>query len=154
MFKSEKLPEPINFFSENGLELIGKGKWRTTKCIFHGGSDSMRVNVSKGAWVCMAGCGARGGDVLSYYMAVNGVDFVSAAKALGAWDEASAKPSVQHKPKPISCRDALEIMIAEINLLALAVLSLSISKSMPEQDRQRIIKAVSRINMIAEYFRD
>ena len=63
-FNRDALPEPIGYFEGMGLNLRGPGKWKTTRCEFHGGSDSMRVNTSSGAWVCMA-CGAKGGDVLA-----------------------------------------------------------------------------------------
>lgn len=37
------------------------------------------------AFACMAGCGARGGDVLAFHMATTGDEFIEAAKALGCW---------------------------------------------------------------------
>jgi DNA primase len=64
------------------LVLKGPAKWKTTECIFHDGSDSMRINSESGGWVCMA-CGEKGRDVLAFYMRRHGVDFVSGAKALG-----------------------------------------------------------------------
>ena len=66
-FDRTHLPEPVGYFEERGLVLTGpaRAKWRTTACTFHGGSDSMRINTQTGAWVCMAGCGAKGGDVLA-----------------------------------------------------------------------------------------
>lgn len=79
------LPEPIDYYASVGLVFRERaGKWRTTRCEFHGGSDSMRVNTQTGAYVCMA-CGARGGDVLDYERAVTGADFATAARALGCW---------------------------------------------------------------------
>lgn len=41
----DRLPDPRAFFDREGLALKGSGKWRTTRCDFHDGSDSMRVNV-------------------------------------------------------------------------------------------------------------
>lgn len=79
------LPEPLAYYESIGLVLKGKGDWRTTACGLHGGSDSMRINVKRGGFICMAGCVARAGDVLAYEMARTGVGFVEAAKALGAW---------------------------------------------------------------------
>ena len=84
-FDRTLLPDPPAFYEATGLRLDGRGKWRTTACAFHDGSDSMRVNLQTGAFVCMAGCGARGGDVLAYHMALHGGDEVLAAKGLGAW---------------------------------------------------------------------
>ena len=84
-FDRRNLPDPISYYESEGLKLTSRGKWRTTACQFHGGSDSMRINTETGAFACMAGCGARGGDVLAYHMAQHGLEFVEAAKALGAW---------------------------------------------------------------------
>lgn len=61
------LPSPEAYYTRQGLAFKERrGKWRTTRCEFHGGSDSMRVNLETGAFVCMAGCGARGGDRLPH----------------------------------------------------------------------------------------
>ena len=83
-FQRENLPEPVSYFESQGHVLNGPGKWKTTNCAFHGGSDSMRVNVHSGAWRCM-NCGESGGDVLAYEMKITGKEFVEAAKAIGAW---------------------------------------------------------------------
>jgi hypothetical protein len=65
-FDRTLLPDPVTYFENQGLTLKGprSAKWKTTTCNFHGGSDSMRVNVATGAWVCMS-CGEKGGDVLA-----------------------------------------------------------------------------------------
>jgi len=42
-FEKSRLPDPVTYFEGQGLKLLGRGGWRTTKCLFHGGSDSMRV---------------------------------------------------------------------------------------------------------------
>ena len=85
-FSRTLLPDPATYFEVRGQELSGSrgSKWKTTSCIFHGGSDSMRINTATGAWVCMA-CNEKGGDVLAYQMAATGAEFVDAAKAIGAW---------------------------------------------------------------------
>ena len=64
-----RLPDPVGYYESQGLTLKGSrsAKWRTTRCEFHGGSDSMRVNVTNGAFKCMA-CNVGGGDVLAYHM--------------------------------------------------------------------------------------
>jgi hypothetical protein len=106
----ERLPEPQGYFESQDLELVGRGAWRTTRCAFHGGSDSMRVNLRSGGFCCMAGCGARGGDVLAYHMAAHGLGFVEAAKELGAWqdDPASAHAGTQRRrPFGLPAREAL-----------------------------------------------
>ena len=94
----DRLPDPASYFESQGLKLTGprSAKWKTTECAFHGGSDSMRVNVHSGGWVCMA-CGAKGGDVLAYQMAAHGLEFVDAAKALGAWVD-DGRPHTPQRP--------------------------------------------------------
>ena len=65
-FDRTRLPDPIEYY-ENlaGLRFKERGgKWRTTACNFHGGSDSLRINTASGGYICMS-CGAGGGDVLA-----------------------------------------------------------------------------------------
>ena len=62
-----RLPDPLGYYEAQGLTFRERrGKWRTAGCPFHGSSDSLRVNTESGAFICMAGCGARGGDVLAF----------------------------------------------------------------------------------------
>ena len=87
-FNRDQLPDPSAYFEEQGLKLKGprSAKWKSTECKFHGGRNSMRVNMATGAWVCMA-CGAKGGDVLAYEIQSTGADFIDACKAVGAWTD-------------------------------------------------------------------
>ena len=82
-FIRDHLPDPISYFEAEGLALRGPGKWRTTRCEFHDGSDSMRVSTETGGWVCMA-CGEKGSDVMAYAMRRHGLEFVEAARREGA----------------------------------------------------------------------
>jgi hypothetical protein len=46
-FIRDRLPDPLRHFVDaEGLQLTGSGKWRTSRCEFHDGSDSMRINPS------------------------------------------------------------------------------------------------------------
>ena len=103
-FDRTRLPDPATYFESQSLKLTGprSAKWKTGACQFHGGSDSLRVNVSSGAWVCMA-CGAKGGDVLAYHMQAHCVEFVDAARQLGAWID-DDKPTPVQKPAPLPPR--------------------------------------------------
>ncbi len=84
-FERELLPEPCGYFEREGVQLIGRGHWRSALCPFHDDtSPSLRVNVETGAFRCMA-CGAKGGDVLAYHRARHGLSFSQAARDLGAW---------------------------------------------------------------------
>lgn len=149
-FDRDRLPEPIGYFEGQGLKLSKRGKWRTTECRFHGGSDSMRINMASGAWVCMS-CGAKGGDVLAYEMATTGVDFVTAAKALGAWVD-DGKPEPRHKPAPLPPRAALEVLSFEATLAAVAAGNLAHGLALTAKDRTRLLTAANRINKLAEAY--
>lgn len=120
-FDRERLPDPEAYYTEvAGLRFRERrGVWRTTSCAFHGGSDSMRVNLRSGAWCCMS-CGASGGDVLAYHMRAHGLDFVEAARQLGAWIDDSGGPIIRRDRRPagLSAADALALMRADALLIA------------------------------------
>ena len=149
-FLRENLPDPASYFESEGLKLQGKGKWRTTSCSFHGGSDSMRINTATGAWVCMS-CNAKGGDVLAHFMAEHGVDFVTAAKALGAWDD-NGSPDRPHRPKPLPASQAIQVLAFESTLTAVAAGNISNGVLLTNTDRARLRVAAKRINTISEAF--
>ena len=150
-FDRRNLPDTVSYYESEGLKLTSRGKWRTTECKFHGGSDSMRINADSGAFACMAGCGARGGDVLAYHMAQHGLEFVEAAKALGAWID-DGKPATQHKPTPLSPRQALEVLAAEANLVAIAAGNMAQGVHLTIAERQRLLTASNRITRLVEVF--
>lgn len=147
-----RLPDPVGYYEDQGLLLKGprSAKWRTTRCEFHGGSDSMRVNVASGAFKCMA-CNVGGGDVLAYHMAAHGLEFVDAAKALGAWtdDGKSYKPQ---KPTALPPRAALEVLGFEATLVAVAAGNLAQGVTLTDDDRNRLMVCAGRINRIAGEF--
>lgn len=151
-FDRDRLPDPASYFESQGLKLTGprSAKWKTTECTFHGGSDSMRVNVHSGGWVCMA-CGAKGGDVLAYQMAAHGLEFVDAAKALGAWVD-DGRPHTPQRPAPLPPRAALSVLAFESTLAAVAAGNVAHGIALTESDRARLMKAAGRINLIAEAY--
>jgi hypothetical protein len=152
-FDRNLLPDPTAYFENQGLKLTGpsRAKWKTTQCKFHGGSDSMRVNTSTGAYSCMAGCGASGGDVLAYEIAATGADFVAAAKAIGAWVD-DGKPYTPQKPTPLSPRAALSAMAFESTLIAIAAGNIAKGVTLTDADRSRLMLAAGRINRMVEVF--
>ena len=152
-FIKDKLPDPASYFESEGLVLKGprSAKWKTTECKFHGGSDSMRINVTTGGWVCMA-CNAKGGDVLAHYMAEHGVDFITAAKALGAWVD-DGKPDKPHRPKPLPASQAIQVLAFESTLAAVAAGNVAHGIQLTDKDRARLLVAARRINHIAEIFK-
>ena len=149
-FLRENLPDPVSYFEAQGLTLQRGGKWRTTRCDFHDGSDSMRVNTSNGAWVCMS-CNAKGGDVLAYHMAANGTDFIAAAKELGAWHDDGSVPR-NHRPKALPAGQAIAVLAFEATLTAVAAANLARGVILTEKDRARLLVASGRIQHIAEVY--
>lgn len=151
-FNRELLPEPVTYYEAHGLTLQGplSAQWHTTECRFHGGSDSMRIKVSTGAFVCMA-CGARGGDVLAYEMAVYGIGFVEAAKRLGAWTGGDA-PQRHIRPTALSARDALSVLADEANLIAIEGTRMGSGIVPSAADLGRVRRAAARVRHIQEMF--
>ena len=151
-FDRNLLPDTTAYFEEQGLKLTGprSAKWKTTESRFHDGSDSMRVNTSTGAWVCMS-CGESGGDVLAYSMKLHGLEFVEAAKQLGAWVD-DGKPQRPQKPTALPPRAALEVMAFECNLVAIAAGNIAKGVILSDADRARVMAAAGRINRITGDF--
>ena len=148
-FERDRLPDPRSYYESEGLKLSRGNKWVTTSCNFHQGSDSMRVNLHSGAFVCMA-CGARGGDVLSYHQAAYGMEFVEAAKALGCWVN-DGKPTPT-KPAPFTPRQAVQVLANEANLVAVAAGNVAQGVVLTQADRTRLMAAAGRILKITEVF--
>lgn len=146
-FQRDKLPSALDYFTGLGLSLKGprRSQWRTTSCEFHGGSDSMRINIDKGFFQCMA-CGARG-DVLAYEMAHSGDDFPTSAKRLGAWSDDGKIET--YKPKRLSAQVKLEVVVNEISIVVMVIADVVANRTISEDDWQRFLDAVSRINHVA-----
>ena len=147
-FERHLLPDPATYFESNGLKLTGpsSAKWKTTKCDFHDGSDSMRVNVQSGAWKCM-NCGEGGGDVLAYEMKLTGAEFVEAAKAIGAWVD-DGKAPVNQKPTPLPPRAALSVMGHEATLVAIEAARIAKGVVPTKDDLDRLLLAAGRITAL------
>lgn len=146
-FDRSALPEPVMYFEAAGLPLQGRGKWRTTRCDFHDGSDSMRVNTESGGWCCMA-CGVSGGDVIAHLMQSTGADFVQAARTLGAWVE-DGKPAPA-RPRRISASDAMQVIGTELNVCVIVVGDAKRGVTPTDGDWQRFLQAAGRVQTIAE----
>lgn len=149
-FERDRLPAPSSYYEAQGLALSKGKKWVTTACHFHQGSDSMRINLQSGAFVCMAGCGARGGDVLAYHMAVHGLEFIEAAKDLGAWVDDGKQPPTA--PAPFTPRQALEVLMTEVNFIAVVAGNIGRGVVLPETERTRLLQAAGRVLRIAEVY--
>jgi hypothetical protein len=147
-FIKENLPEPVSYFEAEGLKLNGQGKWRTTECRFHGGSDSMRVHLERGAFICMS-CGAKGGDVLAYHQAAHGLGFIDAAKMLGAYQEDGKTHQGSTRPTPIPARVLLESVAHELTLASLIASDMAKGCEVSTEDCDRLLQAAGRIGYIA-----
>lgn len=145
-------PSPAAYFDSQGLKLIGKpnAPWKYTQCQFHGGRRTMRVNMSSGGYICMS-CGARGGDVLAYEIAITGASFVDAAKAIGAWVNDGRSYKLQ-KPTPLSARAALSAIAFECTFIAICAGNLAKGMTLSEQDYARLMTAAGRVNRVMELF--
>ena len=150
-FDRNQLPDPVSYYESEGLTFTSRGKWRTTACSFHGGSDSMRINTETGGFMCMA-CDEKGGDVLAYHQAAHGLEFIDAAKALGAWID-DGRPAVQHKPTAMSPRDALQFLEREAMLVAVAAGNVAYGVVLSDDDRKRVLQSAGRITRVVEMFK-
>lgn len=149
-FDRNSLPDPQTYYEAQGLTLRGAKNaiWKTTRCEFHGGSDSMRIFAASGGFVCMA-CRVKGRDVLSYHQRLYGLDFESAAKQLGAWVD-DGKRHHSRKPAPLPAREALFVLREEATLIAIEGTRIGHGVVATATDLERIRKAAGRIHLIAE----
>lgn len=151
-YKRELLPDSLSFFESRGLTLVGRGKWRTTRCEFHGGSDSLRINTESGAFVCMA-CGIKGGDVVAYAMQADGSDFLSAIKALGALVDDGKTYLWRDRPRTLTARDAMEVMVSELGPVWIVIADIR-KGAIPDDDTWgRFLDHTCRIETLMQEFR-
>ena len=86
-FKRDRLPNPHEYYQEQGLKLIGRGEWKSAVCPFHDDTKpSLRVRLDTGCFCCMV-CRVHGGDVLAFHMQRHGLRFIEAARSLEAWEQ-------------------------------------------------------------------
>jgi len=145
-FDRTRLLDTLAYFQSEGLKLTPRGKWRTAPCEFHGGSDSLRIRVDTGAWICMS-CGAKGGDIVAYHAATHGLDFVTTCKALGAWVE-DEKPHQHHRPKPLPAADALAVLALETMIVSMIASDMCRGLPIDEETKTRLLQATGRIQQI------
>lgn len=145
-FIRENLPDTRSYFESERLQLKGRGKWLTTSCTFHGGSDSMRINTASGGWCCMA-CGEKGGDVLAYHIAAHDLCFIDAAKALGCW--ADDGKTAHTRPAPLPANQAIQVLKFESMLTYIAAGNIAHGVQLTDVDRARLLVAAQRIQTIA-----
>lgn len=96
-------------------------------------------------------CQVKGGDVLAYEMQSTGAEFVDACKALGVW-VSDGRPQVQHKPSPLTPRQALSVLAFESTITAVAAGNIGKGVVLSEVDLARLLIAAGRINQISGAF--
>lgn len=149
-FDRNLIPSWPDYATNEGLVLEGKGKWRNMLCDFHADrTPSMRVNVESGGWVCMS-CHAKGGDVLSHYMQRNGLDFVEAARRLGAIDD---RGQPLRRQRRFSASDALACIGVELNVCIIVISDCRSGVLPNDADWQRFLQAAGRVQAIADEVR-
>lgn len=90
-FKKENLPLPIDVLRWLGITVskTNNSEYLSIFCPFHKNGQentpSLNIHKGRGNYRCHA-CGAKGGDILAFYMSVKRKDFIQAAKDLGAWE--------------------------------------------------------------------
>jgi hypothetical protein len=93
-FRPDRLPPADVFYAEalGKLSRPAQG-WVRGNCPFHESRSkkSFAVNLDFGGFCCFY-CGTKGGDIVAFVMERDGIDFVTAAKKLGCWDD-TAKPT-------------------------------------------------------------
>ena len=146
-FIRERMPDAQSYFANMGLVLTGKGKWRTTECQFHNGSDSLRVNVETGGWVCMS-CMTKGGDAVSHHMQLHGLDFAATCALLGCWQN-DGKPYREQKPKALQPRDAIEALRMETMLILVVTGDYLAGRPVSAGDRDLLVSAIGRVQQIS-----
>ena len=147
-FVRDRVPDTATFLEGEGLALTGRGLWRTTRCEFHGGSDSMRVNTESGGWVCMA-CDAKGGDAIAYLVQRDGLDFITAARRLGCWDESRPYSNDKHQAKVLAPRDALEVIAIDLGAITMVMADARSGVLPSNADWDRFLTGVGRIQALA-----
>lgn len=150
-FNRERLPGWQDYADIQGLVLVGRGKWRSLLCDFHADTEpSLRVNTESGGWCCMS-CGAKGGDTLAHYMQRFDVDFVQAAKDLGAWD-ADKLQHTERKPQSLAARDAMQLAAAEMRLAFVVIADVRAGVIPNDDDWLRFIDTARRVEIMAQEY--
>lgn len=150
-FIRDRLPDTIEYFDLEGVPLKGPGRWKFGPCHFHDGSDSLRVNVQSGGWICMA-CGTKGGDVLAYCMQRHGLEFVEAARALGAYIDDDKPHRGPAKKATLSARDAIQLVAFELTVAVIVIADIKSGVIPIQADYQRFLDAAGRIIALAEEY--
>jgi hypothetical protein len=87
--RRDLLPPAKSFYEKELGKLSRPSRgWAKANCCFHRSKSrtSFSVNLDSGAFYCH-GCGAKGGDIVSFLRQRDGLGFKEACQQLGCWDE-------------------------------------------------------------------
>jgi len=87
-FNRALLPNPIHYYATQFSKFPTKvqSKWIQVNCCFHEDRNpSLSINIESGHFKCFS-CDAKGCDILAFHQLRYGLDFITAAKDLGAWN--------------------------------------------------------------------
>jgi hypothetical protein len=149
-FHKEDLPSAERYCEHHGLPLIPpRGKWRSTRCDLCGASKAMRINTESNGWCCMS-CGQKGGDMLALHIALTGMDFVSAARELGAYVDDDKPGALPRKARAISAGDALELLYQDAMLVWVAAQNLVQGVVLTKRDIDDLTAATRRVLLVTQ----
>ena len=74
---------PVDYYSSRVQDFKpNRPGWQNVRCCFHGdNTPSLAINSETGGYLCF-GCGAKGGDIISFEMALNHCSFADAIQTL------------------------------------------------------------------------
>jgi hypothetical protein len=151
-FFRDRLPDSLGYFESEDVHLVGQGQWKTGPCHFHGGSDSMRVNIASGGWCCM-NCMVKGGDVLAYHMQRHDLDFIAAARQLGAYADDAKPHRGQTTATTLQARDAMQLMAHSVLVTVVVISDIRNGVIPSDEDWQSFLERAGQIEQLAAEYR-
>jgi DNA primase len=151
-YRRDLLPDAESYHQGTDSALTGPGAWGTKACPFHGGSDSMRVNRRSGGWRCMA-CGEKGGDVLDFHRELHGLDFIEAARALGAYVEDGMPHRGRATPTTLPAREAMELAAMELKVALVVISDIRRGVIPSDADWLAYLEAAGQVETLAMEYR-
>jgi hypothetical protein len=147
-FIRDRLPDAQSYFEGEDVRLVGPGQWKTGPCHFHGGSDSLRVNVQSGGWCCMA-CDTKGGNVLDYHMQRHGLGFIEAARDLGAYVDDGKRYAGKATATTLSARDAMTLAAGDLRIAFVVISDVRQGVIPNDADWRSLIECARRLDALA-----
>ena len=96
------------------------------------------------------GCGAGGRDVLAFHMERHGLDFIAAARQLGAWQDNDKPYTGPRKARKLPAADALELLYQDALLVWVAAGNIRQGVVLTERDFADLGAAEKRIWLVSQ----